>query len=279
MSEEKIGITDEVMEKINRHSVGVLKKEQVYCFRVLLCDNEVDRDYEKFSAEALGVLAGLFVGRTGISDHECRSSGQTARIYDTEVKAYPERKTADGEVYTALFGYAYMVRTEKNGSLIAEIEGGIKKEVSVGCAVKKRRCSVCGADGARGGCSHVRGKVYGGKLCYVVLEEPTDAYEWSFVAVPAQRAAGVTKVYGERSEGGAEEALRGLEERFCEELRRDIIRLKSFISGKTEDFDGLDIGGLLDMKKALESQLRAEAAGGSVGIAAADSDELGAFRV
>ena len=31
MNGEKIGITEEVMEKINRYAVGTLKAEQVYC--------------------------------------------------------------------------------------------------------------------------------------------------------------------------------------------------------------------------------------------------------
>ena len=49
--------------------------------------------------------------------------------------------------------WAYMLRTEKNADLIAEIEGGIKKEVSVGCSVGRRVCSVCGEPVAE---SHVR---------------------------------------------------------------------------------------------------------------------------
>lgn len=282
MSNEQIGITDEVMEKINVHSVGKLTAEQVYCFRVLLCDNEVDRDSERFSREALDKLAELFVGRTGIFDHDHKSSGQTARIYDTEVIVLPDRRTVDGQEYAALMGYAYMVRTDDNRSLIAEIEGGIKKEVSVGCSVKKRICSICGADGAKGGCSHVKGRLYGDKLCFVTLEEPVDAYEWSFVAVPAQRAAGVTKVYGEGAREGEAKELRDLTEAFSAELRSDIIRLGCFVkSAEIPKLEELDVYGLMDVKKRLERQLREEAAKGcAVGvIAAEDSEALGAFRV
>ncbi|SEL40335.1 hypothetical protein [Ruminococcus albus] len=280
MNGEKMGITEEVMEKINRHAVGELKGEQVYCFSVLLCDNDVDRDYERFSDEALDRLAGLFVGRTGIFDHDHSSRGQTARIYDTEVRSYPERKTADGRAYRALIGFAYMVRTEDNKSLIAEIEGGIKKEVSVGCSVAKRICSVCGADGAKGGCSHIKGRSYGGKLCYVTLDEPVDAYEWSFVAVPAQRAAGVTKVYG----GSDIDVIREMQACFCEDLRADIIRLGSFVkSADIGEVDGLDVFALLELKKKLSRQLREEAASGkALGVAAyegCDSGEMEAFRV
>ena len=84
-----------------------------------------------------------------------------------------------------------MVRTSKNEDLIKEIDGGIKKEVSVGCAVSEHICSVCGKPAGKGGCNHLRGKVYNGKTCYHILSGVTDAYEWSFVAVPAQPAAGV----------------------------------------------------------------------------------------
>ena len=44
-----------------------------------------------------------------------------------------------------------------------------------------------------GSCGHRRGQTYDGRLCFFNLEEPADAYEWSFVAVPAQRKAGVVK--------------------------------------------------------------------------------------
>lgn len=36
-------------------------------------------------------------------------------------------------------------------------------------------------------CTHIKGAEYGGKLCCYILDEPFDAYEWSFVAVPAQK--------------------------------------------------------------------------------------------
>jgi len=86
---------------------------------------------------------------------------------------------------------AYALRTERNADLIADIEGGIKKEVSVGCAMGQARCSICGEP--YGTCAHRKGAVYDGETCLSVLSEPLDAYEFSFVAVPAQRAAGVTK--------------------------------------------------------------------------------------
>ena len=41
---------------VNRFAKTVLTEEQVYIFSVRLCDNEVDRDLERFAAEALETL-------------------------------------------------------------------------------------------------------------------------------------------------------------------------------------------------------------------------------
>ena len=133
------------------------------------------------------------MGKTGIFDHNPRGENQTARIFETAVETDQGRLTAAGEPYAALRAWAYMVRCDKNADLILEIDAGIKKEVSVGCAVERAECSICGADVRERPCSHEAGQEYGGALCWHELRNPTDAYEWSFVAVPAQKRAGVTK--------------------------------------------------------------------------------------
>lgn len=171
-----------------------LTAEEVYPFGVRLCDNQTDRDLEYFARADLEQLAALFVGKTGIFDHSWSAKDQRARIYRTELVEEPGVVTEAGEPGCYLKGYAYMLRTAENAGLIAEIEGGIKKEVSVSCAVRRQVCSICGHDiHDRGQCSHGKGQVYGEKRCIVRLAEPTDAFEWSFVAVPAQPRAGVVK--------------------------------------------------------------------------------------
>ena len=204
-----------------------LAEEQVYTFSVRLCDNEIDRDFERFDPQTLEELAPMFVGKSGIFDHQWSARGQAARIYKTEVVREPGQVTRAGDGYCWLKGYAYMVRTESNRDLIAEIEGGIKKEVSVGCAVEHAICSVCGCDRAQTDCGHEKGKEYGGQLCWASLEGAKDAYEFSFVAVPAQPAAGVVKSV----RPGDAQALKRLEEeaalgrRCMEELRSEVVRL------------------------------------------------------
>ncbi len=190
-----IKITETELEKIRQFTRKDITEQELYSFPLILCDNEIDRDGEKFTAEALEKLAALFVGKTGIFDHDPTSKNQTARIYSAEVKTDSARKTADGETYTYIEAKAYMLRSEKNKDLISEIEAGIKKETSVGCSVGSIRCSVCGKELRSGHCGHIKGKVYDGKICCNLLCEPADAYEWSFVAVPSQKNAGVIKSY------------------------------------------------------------------------------------
>lgn len=188
-------VSAETLEKINKFSRRPMKAEEIYVFPIVLCDNEIDRDGERFSVSALETLAKLFIGKTGVFDHSMRGADQTARIFETYTEQDLNKTTESGETYMRLMARAYMVRTAENESLIREIDAGIKKEVSVGCAVRKMTCSVCGKDFRREDCTHEKGQVYAGKKCHCILEEPTDAYEWSFVAVPAQPAAGVTKSF------------------------------------------------------------------------------------
>ena len=183
------------MEKINAYSRRELKEDEVYVFNVRLCDNEIDRDFEAFSLEALNELSKLFIGKTGIFDHSMKSSDQRARIFDTFVEKQNGEKTSFGDDLYALKAKAYMLKNESNKTFIEEIDAGIKKEVSVSCSMEESICSICGRNKKKERCEHVCGATYNGKLCFATLQNATDAYEFSFVAVPAQRNAGVTKAY------------------------------------------------------------------------------------
>ncbi len=191
------------LELINTYTRNPISVDEVYCFNLTLCDNEVDRDFERFSVDALKGLCELFPGRTGICDHNMSAKNQMARIFRTWLEEDSTKKTSVGEAYVALRAKAYMLRTKENEELISQIEGGIKKEVSVGCSMKNVTCSICGKDMKGHECSHIKGKHYGKKLCHGILDNANDAYEWSFVAVPAQKNAGVTKAFSPEKEKDA----------------------------------------------------------------------------
>jgi hypothetical protein len=264
------------LEAIRAFARAELTEEDVYTFAVLLCDNEVDRDFERFSEKTLEELRELFVGKTGISDHRWSSGNQKARIYRTELVRDETKKNNLGMPYVYLKGYAYMLRTESNANLIAEIEGGIKKETSIGCAVARSVCSICGEDIGGPKCSHIRGRKYGGRLCYAELVGAVDAYEWSFVAVPAQRNAGVMKKFAhlgglkgfvESDEGRYFYAeYRELEKnaelgrRYLQELRREVLRLgllcdRELHAALKGAIDRMEDGELLQLKRIFEERL------------------------
>ena len=251
--------TKDELERVNAFAKAELKENEVYIFSVLLCDNEVDRDFERFSEVTLKELGELFVGATGICDHDWRSENQVARIYRTELVTEREKKTTLGTPYTYLKGYAYMLRTETNEELIKQIEGGIKRETSIGCSVARSVCSICGE--SIFDCAHEKGKTYGDKLCYALLEGAVDAYEWSFVAVPAQKGAGVIKKY-DAKENAELEALKKSAEigrRYMTELRKEVLRLclvcdKDFHSALKNSVDTMNEDALIEMKNALEKK-------------------------
>ena len=217
------------LEAINAQAKAELTAEQVYVFSVRLCDDQIDRDGERFDTAALPALAKMFVGKTGIVDHKWSSSGQVARIFETQV-------IQDNGV-SYIKAWAYIRRGGNAEEIIADIEAGIKKEISVGCAMGRAICSVCG--GEYGECGHQKGEHYDGMLCCVILKEPLDAYEFSFVAVPAQREAGVMKGLGEgkrclkelADEFGAQGEYRALYvqaqlgRQYEKQLQNDVVRL------------------------------------------------------
>ena len=220
--------TEMQMEAINAQARGKLGAEQVYVFCLRLCDDQVDRDFERFDTEALAGLARLFIGKTGILDHQWSAGNQVARIFETEV--------VREDRVSYIKAWAYIRRGGRAEELIADVEAGILKEVSVGCAMGMAVCSVCGSE--YGTCGHRKGEHYDGQLCCAILREPMDAYEFSFVAVPAQREAGVLKALGGgktlkelADEFGAQGEYRAmfkdaqLGRQYAKQLQDDVVRL------------------------------------------------------
>lgn len=252
------------LEAINNLAKTRLNPEQLYVFSLRLCDDQVDRDGERFDKAALPVLAKLFLGKTGILDHRWTTENQVARIFETQV-------ITEGDV-TYLKAWAYIRRGGANEEIIADIEAGIKKEVSVGCAMGRAICSVCGSE--YGTCGHVKGERYEDQVCHTILQEPLDAYEFSFVAVPAQREAGVMKGLGSQktlqvlaAEFGAQAEYRALKQqaelgkRYERELRDSVVRLGLALElGVTEPVlrnltKAAAAEDLLALKAALEQRL------------------------
>jgi hypothetical protein len=185
--------SDDQLKLINQFTRKELTAGDVYIYPILLCDNEVDRDEEYFEKSDLELLSGLAPGVTGIFDHRWSSDGQVARLFSASVES-TSNNNSRGVEYWFLKGWAYILSLDKNKDLIAEIDGGIKKEVSIGFSYTTPICSICGGDYRDyDDCRHIRGRMYNKDICRIRMANPKEMYEYSHVAVPAQPAAGAMK--------------------------------------------------------------------------------------
>lgn len=182
MSELKsLSINDEELDFINHYSRHPYSKDELYTFEIICCDNEIDRDYERFTVESLETLATMFVGKTGFL-----SETSVARIYQAWVQIGDKKKRNSlGDDYFQVRARAYipynLIDEEARNFLSQKCP-----EVSIGCAVAHTICSVCGKEITSCDCPHIKGKTYDGTFCYGELKSPTDVYEWSFVANPTE---------------------------------------------------------------------------------------------
>ena len=264
-SDSMYGIpSDEDYQLIKSLTNSDIPKEELFVYPIVLCDNDVDRQNEQFSLKALNTIKDKFLGCTGIHDHEAISSNQHSKTYKTEVKTDESKKVESGENYTCVVGYQYTLNNDKNKDLIADIKAGIKDGVSIGFKAVDTVCSICGQSLLFKGCKHRKGIVYDGVKCIGKIDDVTEAYEWSFTPVPAQRKAGLTKGYN--MEGDSME-LKDIIAKACNNLDQEEtqILMKSVVSEDTSALkDELEktkaaLKELEIAKKALDEQIQKSA--------------------
>ena len=143
--EAGIAVTAEELARINRFAKKELRAEEVYTFAVKLCDNEVDRDFERFDRAALEKLSELFVGRTGIFDHSWSAGGQDGAHLSRRGDRGGDAHDGGRQILLVQGLGLYAAHGEKRGADRGD-RGRHQKEVSVGCSAAKRSCSICGKD-------------------------------------------------------------------------------------------------------------------------------------
>lgn len=228
------------LELINNCTLIPLKAEDVFVYKVQLCDNDIDRVGDKMTPEFLEAVSEKIKGVVGLKDHDWRAENQLSRLYDAEVAEDPTTLTKLGEPRKYVLGKAYTLSKYKD--YIEKINSGLLKEVSISFESEGDTCSICGEHtekdySGRACCchGHVAGEVYDGKICYNNITKLKDVLEWSLVPVPCQKGAGVSK----KNYGG------GI-------MRKVEYLIKSFMTSKA--YEGADA----EDKAALESVLEAE---------------------
>ena len=171
-----MGCGDWAMENPVRAAalMGYEVVEDDYTFTIKLCDNKIDKDFERFSSDCLEQMIEMFVGKHGYV-----GENQVAKIVSVQAVESGDNQSISSERYTWLEAKATIPRIKENEELIERIEREEMKDVSIGCSIKTRTCSICGD--TDGKCGHIPGREYNGKLCYVTLDDPKEVYEWAFV--------------------------------------------------------------------------------------------------
>lgn len=148
--------------------------KNLYYFNCVLVTDEVDDDNEMFTVPALIEMHPRFIGRAGIID----AYGTTyyPRIYETKIKKEHGITKLEANAYVYLNSEADV---DKLRDFLST-----HKECSISCSCTSKVCSICGRNQHREPCQHVKGKVYGHKICVYKLSGVTDVYEWSFVEEP-----------------------------------------------------------------------------------------------
>ena len=65
---------------INEQTLRELTEDEVFTFRLTACDNQVDRDGERFTEATLEQLGKLYIGKPVLRDHRWSAETQTARV-------------------------------------------------------------------------------------------------------------------------------------------------------------------------------------------------------
>ena len=81
------------LEAIGAFTRRAFAPEELYVFSVVLCNNDVDRDHEKFTRRALEELGALFVGKTGIFDHSMKKGAVIISFRNQLQKIIPMQRS------------------------------------------------------------------------------------------------------------------------------------------------------------------------------------------
>lgn len=153
-----------------------IRWEDYYVFKIILCNNDVDKDHDRFSIPALYQIRDMAIGKNGILDTIPSKENKSiiARIFDCSVEYDKGKTTIDGEPLLYVQAYAFLDKciSPGCGAIAQKIKEGFYNEVSIGCSIYE---------------SHKVG-LFDSELApeyeITVIDSITDLYEWAIVQKP-----------------------------------------------------------------------------------------------
>jgi hypothetical protein len=130
-------------------------------------------------------------------------------VFDRE-DAFPFGRTIDARVRRVgevswLFARWFTRNDDVRQAAVAEIDGGLAAEASLGFDFETSRCSICKSD--MRDCSHWPGQEQDGVKCRVIYDDPKVWLEWSIVPSGAIQGTHYALLAGQRGEAEEAEAL------------------------------------------------------------------------
>jgi HK97 family phage major capsid protein len=194
--------TEGELELINRFARRSLSTDEVHVGECDLCNDRVDRAFERFTPEVLQDFAHSLPGKSLLAGHD-HGSLPLGLWFDAHLRC-------DERGVTHLRPSFYMVKTRENEHHIAQLDGGVYRYASVGFRAQDLVCDICGKSWFGWECQHYPGQTYqvDGKRVTATAhytrsdERPAEAVEGSIVYLGCQYDAELKAAMGQKSFGG-----------------------------------------------------------------------------
>ena len=208
---EKVAAEDDTLALINQFALHPLSPDDVYVRRMVLANDHLDRDHERFSEEVLREFARTLPGKSFLVGHQ-HGAAPVGRFFHAEVMpaAHPQqtpdcglqaaatpapssRSLESGARSLHLVASFYTVKTQDNEGFRQQIDGGVYSYVSLGFRCQQLLCDICGKDMKSSLCPHYPGKSYNGSAATGTWKGQAEALEASLVYLGAQFGAQFVK--------------------------------------------------------------------------------------
>jgi len=194
--------TERELETINRFARRPLTADEVYVGECDLCNDRVDRAFERFTADVLQDFADSLPGKSLLAGHD-HGSLPLGLWFDARL-----RQDERGVIH--LRPSYYIVKTRENEHHRAQLDGGVYRYASIGFRARDLVCDICGKSWFGWECEHYPGQAYdvGGRRVVATAhytrsdERPAEAVEGSIVYLGCQYDAELKAAMGQKSFGG-----------------------------------------------------------------------------
>jgi len=194
--------TKRELDLINRFARRPLAADEVYVGESDLCNDRVDRAFERFTPQVLQDFAESLPGKSLLAGHD-HGSLPMGLWFDARLRR-------DEHAVTHLRPSYYIVKTRDNEHHRTQLDGGVYRYASIGFRAQDLVCDICGKSWFGWECQHYPGKAYdvGGQRVVATAHymrsdaQPAEAVEGSMVYLGCQYDAELKAAMGQKSFGG-----------------------------------------------------------------------------